>query len=145
MADFSVLVADKLDSQALRDLEAAGFRIMEAKGLSAGNVPTESAGCEILVVRSTMVPQALMAKLPGLKLIIRAGSGVDTIDLAAAAAHGIQVSNCPGKNADAVAEMALALLMAVDRKIAEGTIALRQGRWTKAALGQGMGDDDESR
>ena len=135
----NILVVDKLDERALKDLQTAGFEITLAKGLSVDFLPKEAPECAILIVRSTMVTAAIMAKLPSLKLIIRAGAGVDTIDIAAAAKHGIQVSNCPGKNADAVAEMALALLLAVDRKVAEGTIALRQGRWNKGALGQAMG------
>lgn len=139
MAGMNILVADKLDAKALGVLEASGFNMVQAKSLSARNLPVDAIACEILIVRSTLVTQALIAKLAALKLIIRAGAGVDTIDLAAAAERGILVSNCPGKNADAVAEMALALLLTVDRKIAEGTIALRQGRWTKGALGQGMG------
>ncbi|MDB5050784.1 MAG: Hydroxyacid dehydrogenase [Fibrobacteres bacterium] len=134
-----VLSADKLDGLALRGLGAAGFTVVQCQGLAPGNLPVQAATAEILIVRSTLVPKEILPQLPALKLILRAGAGTDTIDVAAAAARGIQVSNTPGRNADAVAEMALGLLLAADRRIAEGTWALRQGKWAKGALGQGMG------
>ncbi|MDQ3000548.1 MAG: NAD(P)-binding domain-containing protein [Fibrobacterota bacterium] len=135
----NILSADKLDALAINGLEASGFKVVQCKGLAAGNLPPEAAGAEILIVRSTLVPKDILPGMPALRLIIRAGAGTDTIDVKAAEARGIQVSNTPGKNADAVAEMALGLMLAADRKIAEGTQALRQGKWTKGALGQGMG------
>jgi D-3-phosphoglycerate dehydrogenase / 2-oxoglutarate reductase len=135
----NVLAADKLDASAQKSLEAAGFKVSQCKGLAPGNLPAGAATTQILIVRSTLVPQELLAGFPELKLILRAGAGTDTIDVGAATARGIQVSNTPGKNADAVAEMALGLMLAADRKIAEGTWALRQGKWAKGALGQGMG------
>lgn len=135
----NILAADKLDASAQTALEAAGFTVSLCKGLAPDNLPGQAATAEVLIVRSTLVPKELLPGLPSLKLILRAGAGTDTIDVAAARARGIQVSNTPGKNADAVAEMALGLLLAADRKIVEGTAALRQGLWTKGALGQGMG------
>jgi D-3-phosphoglycerate dehydrogenase len=134
-----VLSADKLDGSALKGLQGAGFSVTQCKGLAPVGLPPEAGAAEILIVRSTLVPASILPKLPMLKLIIRAGAGTDTIDVAAARAQGIQVSNTPGKNADAVAEMALGLLLAADRRIAEGTLALRRGEWTKGALGQGIG------
>ncbi|HKP96191.1 MAG TPA: NAD(P)-dependent oxidoreductase [Fibrobacteria bacterium] len=131
--------ADKLDGLALRGLEAAGFTVIQGQGLPPGSLPGQAPAAEILIVRSTPVPGDILPQLPALKLILRAGAGTDTIDVAAARARGIQVSNTPGKNADAVAELALGLLLAADRKIVEGTWALRQGDWIKGALGQGMG------
>jgi D-3-phosphoglycerate dehydrogenase / 2-oxoglutarate reductase len=138
-SSMKILLADKHDSQAIRDLNSKGFQLVMAPKLAPGNIPEGGADCTILVVRSTVVTMALMQELPHLKLIIRAGAGVDTIDVTNAKARGIQVSNCPGKNADAVAEMALALLLAVDRKIVAGTVSLRAGKWNKGALGQGIG------
>jgi D-3-phosphoglycerate dehydrogenase len=134
-----ILIADKLDARAVEALRGMGFALDETKGLSAAAPPTAAASAEILIVRSTLVPAALLPAFPALRLIIRAGAGTDTIDVAAAAARGIQVSNTPGRNADAVAEMALGLLLAADRRIPEATRDLREGRWTKAALGQGRG------
>ena len=134
-----ILIADKLDARALEELKAGGFELAEAKGLAPGNVPADAATAEILIVRSTVVREGLLPAFPALKLIIRAGAGTETNEAAAAGRRGIQVSNTPGRNADAVAEMALGLLLAADRRIPEATRDLRAGRWTKAALGQGMG------
>jgi len=134
-----ILIVDKLDARALGALRQAGFSLDECKGLSPEAIPLAAAKAEILVVRSTLVTATVLPAFPALRLIIRAGAGTDTIDVAAAAARGIQVSNTPGRNADAVAEVALGLLLAADRRIAEGTRDLRAGKWTKAALGQGMG------
>ncbi len=134
-----VLAADTLDASARMGLEAAGFTVTVCNGLAVSALPTHAAAADILIVRSTLVTRETLSHLPALKLILRAGAGTDTIDVAAAAERGIQVSNTPGMNADAVAELALGLLLAADRKIAEGTFALRQGKWNKGALGQGMG------
>lgn len=134
----TVLSADKLDPIALEGLRQLGFKVVQTKGLG-GPPPPEALAAGILVVRSTVVPASVLPSFPSLKLIIRAGAGVDTIDLAAAAARGIQVSNTPGRNADSVAEMALALLLAADRRLVDATQALREGRWNKGALGQGKG------
>ena len=135
----NILFADKLDAQAVTELEQAGFILTQAKGLAPGAVPPAAAAAQILIVRSTLVTKELLEAFPALKLIIRAGAGTDTIDVSAAASRGIQVSNTPGRNADAVAEMALGLLLAADRHIPEGTRDLRAGKWTKSALGQGLG------
>ncbi len=72
-----------------------------------------------------------------LKLIVRAGAGVNTIDVKAATARGIQVANCPGKNAIAVAELTLALLLALDRRIPDNVADLRAGKWNKKELLEG--------
>lgn len=134
----TILAADKLDKEALEGLGRLGYTVVQSKGLGAG-MPAAGADAEILVVRSTPVPGSVLSGFPSLKLIIRAGAGVDTIDLPAAASRGIQVSNTPGRNADAVAEMAMALLLAADRNLTEATRTLREGRWAKGSLGQGRG------
>jgi D-3-phosphoglycerate dehydrogenase len=133
-----VLAVDKLDPEAHEGLKQAGYSVIQGRGLE-GPLPEGAERASILVVRSTKVTSASLAAFPELKLVIRAGAGVDTIDVEAAEARGIQVSNTPGRNADAVAEMALALLLAADRRLVEGTQALRSGRWNKGALGQGRG------
>ena len=134
----TILAADRLDPEALEGLRRMGFRVVESKGLG-GAKPSDAASAGILIVRSTPVPAAALPAFPSLQLIIRAGAGVDTIDLGAAAARGIQVSNTPGRNADAVAEMAMALLLAADRNLVEATRTLREGHWMKGVLGQGRG------
>jgi D-3-phosphoglycerate dehydrogenase len=74
-----------------------------------------------------------------LKLVVRAGAGYNTIDVAAASARGIYVSNCPGKNSIAVAELAFALILALDRRIADNVIALRRGEWNKKEFSKARG------
>ena len=74
----------------------------------------------VLVVRSTKVQKEQIDADPKLQLVIRAGAGYDTIDVIHCSKKGIYVTNCPGKNATAVAELAMALILAVDRRIAEG-------------------------
>ena len=80
--------------------------------LSAETLPAAIADFDVLIVRSTKVSAAVIEASKGLSLIVRAGAGVNTIDLAAASQRGIHVTNCPGKNTEAVAELAIGLLMA---------------------------------
>ena len=93
---------------------------------------------DVLVVRSTKVPEAVLAA-GALKLVVRAGAGYNTIDVAAASRRGIYVSNCPGKNSIAVAELAFGLILALDRQIADNVIALRQGQWNKSGFSKARG------
>jgi D-3-phosphoglycerate dehydrogenase len=74
-----------------------------------------------------------------IKLVVRAGAGFNTIDVAAASRRGIYVSNCPGKNSIAVAELAFALILALDRRIADNVIALRRGEWNKKEFSKARG------
>src|SRR4029077_12019617 len=95
-------------------------------------------GADILVVRSTKVPAATLTA-GRLSLVVRAGAGYDTIDVKAASARGIYVSNCPGKNSIAVAELTFALLLALDRRIPANTADLKSGRWNKAEYSKARG------
>src|SRR5438093_7667852 len=74
-----------------------------------------------------------------LKLIVRAGAGYNTIEVATASRRGIYVSNCPGKNAIAVAELTLALILALDRRVADNVIELRAGKWNKKEYSRAKG------
>jgi D-3-phosphoglycerate dehydrogenase len=85
----------------------------------------------VLVVRSTGVSEEVFRRAPLLELVVRAGAGVNTIDLDAASSHAVRVANCPGTNAAAVAELTLGLLLAVDRRIADNVVDLRARRWNK--------------
>jgi D-3-phosphoglycerate dehydrogenase len=93
---------------------------------------------DVLVVRSTKVPAATL-NAGRLSLVVRAGAGFNTIDVKAASARGIYVSNCPGKNAVAVAELAFGLILALDRRIADNVIELRAGKWNKKGYGNARG------
>lgn len=97
-----------------------------------------SYGPDVLVVRSTKVTEQML-DAGALKLIVRAGAGYNTIDVAAASRRGVYVSNCPGKNSVAVAELALALILALDRRIADNVSELRAGRWNKKEFSKARG------
>ncbi|MCA9622720.1 MAG: D-3-phosphoglycerate dehydrogenase [Myxococcales bacterium] len=127
-----LLVADKIDRGPLADLEILGVEVVHDPALTADGLIGALDDVDILVVRSTRVPKEAIERSPSLSLIIRAGAGVNTIDLATASKHGVYVANCPGKNAAAVAELTMGLVLALDRRIVDATIALREGRWEKA-------------
>ncbi len=94
---------------------------------------------EVLVVRSTKVTESALDAGGSLALVLRAGAGYNTIDVAAASKRGIYVSNCPGKNSIAVAELAFALMLALDRRIADNVITLRGGEWNKKEFSRARG------
>lgn len=126
-----LLFADRLPEQALDALRAQGHVCVMEPSLTADELPGAIAGFDGLVVRSTRVGRPAFEAADRLALVIRAGSGTDTIDVAAASDHGVAVCNVPGRNAAAVAELTLGLLLAVDRRIADNVADLREGRWDK--------------
>lgn len=135
-----VLLADKLHPQSVQALEAIpGVEVSNQPSLSADDLPQALAGVEILIVRSTKVSPAAIQAADRLGLIIRAGSGYNTIDVEGASAKGIYVANCPGKNSTAVAELAVGLMLALDRNLADNVIDLRQGKWNKGKYGKAQG------
>src|SRR5450432_584398 len=93
---------------------------------------------DVLIVRGTKVTEPML-DAGAVKLIVRAGAGYNTIDVAAASKRGIYVSNCPGKNSIAVAELAFALILALDRRIADNVITLRKGEWNKKEFSKARG------
>lgn len=135
-----VLIADKFEQSGRDSLQAIGCEISFQPDLK--DEPLVAAIAEqqpdVLIVRSTKVTEAMLAAGP-LKLIVRAGAGYNTIDVAAASRRGIYVSNCPGKNSIAVAELAFALMLALDRRIADAVIALRAGQWNKKEFSKARG------
>ena len=92
----------------------------------------------MLVVRGTKVT-APMLDAGRLSLIVRAGAGYNTIDVAAASTRGIYVSNCPGKNAIAVAELAFGLMLSLDRRIPDNVAELRAGTLEQEGVLEGAG------
>ncbi len=134
-----ILVADKLSETALTSLREGGHEVDSRPDATAEQLPEVIRGYDILVVRSTKVSRDTIEKSDSLSLIIRAGAGVNTIDLDTASRLGIHVANCPGKNTDAVAELAMGLLIAADRGIAAGSADLRNGTWNKKLYGKAQG------
>lgn len=125
-----VLVADRLPDAHVAELEER-HALTYRPGLSADELPDAVDGHDALVVRSTKVTEATLARADGLQLVLRAGAGTDTIDVDAAGERGIAVCNLPGRNAVAVAELAMALLLGLDRRVPEQVADLREGRWRK--------------
>lgn len=135
-----VLVADKFEQSGIDGLKAAGCEVVyqpEVKddGLLAAIRDT---GADVLVVRGTKVTSSMLDGAR-LGLIVRAGAGYNTIDVASASRRGIYVSNCPGKNAIAVAELAFALILALDRRLPENINDLRAGTWNKQEYSKARG------
>lgn len=134
-----ILIADKLSDKTVSALKKFGMEIEVNAELTADNLPQAIGDSDILVVRSTKVTSKTIESAPSLSLIIRAGAGVNTIDIAAANSRGIYVSNCPGKNTEAVAELAIGLLIAADRQIPNATLDLRNSSWKKKEYGKSRG------
>jgi len=134
-----VLIADKFEASGIAGLERLGVEVTVQPELGPDTLPEAIAGHDILVVRSTKVPAAVIEAADQLKGIIRAGSGYDNIDCEAAGAHGIPVCNCPGMNAVAVAELAMGHLIALDRRLPEQDQALKGGTWNKQEFSKARG------
>ncbi len=134
-----VLIADKLSDSAMNALKDLGCSITFNADLSADSLPDAISDHQVLVVRSTKVTAATIAAAQSLSLIIRAGAGVNTIDLDAASSRGIYVANCPGQNTQAVAELVIGLMIAADRRIVNATEELRAGRWNKKEYSKSSG------
>jgi len=136
----NLLIADKLEDEAVRALEQLpGVQVSAKPGLAADALPAALAEVDILVVRSKEVRAKAIDAAKRLALIVRAGAGTNTIDVSAASARGVYVANCPGKNAVAVAELAVGMMLALDRRLGDATASLRAGRWEKSAFSKAEG------
>ncbi|MGB8360239.1 MAG: NAD(P)-dependent oxidoreductase [Acidimicrobiia bacterium] len=134
-----VLVADTLPEPQVERLRARGHDVRYEPGLNASDLPGVVADAEVLVVRSTRVTAETIESGEALGLIVRAGAGTNTIDTEAASARAVYVSNVPGKNAVAVAELTMALILALDRHIPENVAELRAGSWQKSRFSRARG------
>jgi D-3-phosphoglycerate dehydrogenase len=135
-----ILIADKFETSGIDGLKALGCEVIYEPGLKDEGLTAalRATGAQVLVVRSTPVT-AQMLDAGQLSLVVRAGAGVNTIDVAAASHRGIYVSNCPGKNAVAVAELTFALMLALDRRIADNVAELKNGHWNKKEFSKARG------
>jgi D-3-phosphoglycerate dehydrogenase len=135
-----VLIADKFEQSGRDGLQSIGCEVSFQPDLKDEALVQAIAAHQpdVLIVRGTKVTEPMLAAGP-LKLIVRAGAGYNTIDVSSASRRGIYVSNCPGKNSIAVAELAFALMLALDRRIADNVIALRAGEWNKKEFSKARG------
>ena len=135
-----VLVADTFETSGLDGLAAIGCDVSYQPDVTDATLvdAVRASSAAVLVVRSTQVTEAVL-DAASLSLIVRAGAGVNTIDVAGASRRGIYVSNCPGKNAVAVAELAMGLMLALDRRIPDNVADLRAGAWNKKEYSKARG------
>jgi D-3-phosphoglycerate dehydrogenase len=131
-----IVIADQLPASAVEILRGVpGWTVDARAGRAAADLARDAAGADALVVRSaTTVDAALIAAAPRLRAIARAGTGVDNVDVPAATARGIVVMNAPGANSVSVAELAIALMLALSRSIPAADAAMKRSVWDKKRL-----------
>ena len=137
----NVLIADSFDSHRIAQLKEHGCDVTHEPSLG-GDALRDAISQHrprVLIVRGTKVTADMFKATAELSVVVRAGAGVNTIDLEAASRQGVLVANCPGKNAIAVAELTMGLILALDRRIVEGVNDLRSGKWNKKEYGKARG------
>ena len=134
-----VLIADNFPNKYVEKIKSLVKEVIFEPKLKENDLQNHIKGIDILVVRSTVVNAECIEKSDRLSLIIRAGAGVNTIDIKSANKKGIYITNCPGKNSIAVAELAMGLICAIDRRIPDNVIDFRNGKWNKALYSKADG------
>ncbi len=131
-----IVIAEKVSPATLAILqEQPGWNVVTADKIAPGGLPAELADADALIVRSAVQADAtLLASAPKLRIIGRAGVGVDNIDAAEATRRGIVVMNTPGANAVAVAELTLGLMISMARSIPRANTGMHAGKWDKKSL-----------
>ena len=136
MSTYRVLVTDGISAEGLQPLSAdSRFELVTKATLDPAALERELAGMDALLVRSaTKVPREALKGADKLKVIGRAGVGVDTIDVEAATERGIAVLNAPAGNTISAAELTMALLLALVRRVAGADRSMRAGEWDKKSF-----------
>ncbi len=135
----TVYIADKLPEEAISELEKMDQNVIDNPAASSSDLDDGLGDANVLIVRSTVVSKTCIQNSPNLSLIVRAGAGVNTIDIEAASNLGIYVANCPGKNAIAVAELTMGLIISLDRYLGDNVVDFKAGKWNKATFSQADG------
>jgi len=137
----NILVADKFPDEKLDNLKRLGYSVVYDQSLKEETLlaALEKEQPDILIVRSTRVNENMIRAGSKLNLIIRAGSGYNTIDVKTASERSVYVANCPGKNSIAVAELAFGLILSIDRRIPDNVLQLRSGKWNKKEFSKARG------
>lgn len=126
-----ILVADKFSERQLEALGRLGLEVQYLPHLAPAELGTRLPGAGLLLVRNKEVTAQAIEAADALTLIVRAGPGAPNVDRTAASQRGIFVAACPGKNANAVAELVFGLLLSIDRRLPEQVHALRAHRWDR--------------
>jgi D-3-phosphoglycerate dehydrogenase len=134
-----LLIADKFPEQYIQRLKDADIDVIYNPKLGENDLPEAAKEVDCLVVRSTVVNAKTIEESKQLNLIVRAGAGVNNIDIPAANKKGIYVSNCPGKNSIAVAELAIGFMFALDRRIPHNVADFKAGKWNKGEYSKAEG------
>jgi D-3-phosphoglycerate dehydrogenase len=134
-----LLIADKLHPRAIEELRTLPIEVLYEPEVTKETLEKKLPGVGVLVVRSTEVTAQALESARQLHLIVRAGAAYNTIDVRAASKRGIYVANCPGKNAAAVAELVMGLMVAVDRRIPDACASLRSGKWERTEFSKAEG------
>ena len=130
-----IVIADDLPKTAVELLRAEGWTVDARSGRTPEQLIADLADAEALMVRSaTKVTAEIIAGAPKLRAIARAGTGVDNVNVEAASARGIVVMNAPGANSISVAELAMAQLLSLARKLPAADASMKQGKWDKKSF-----------
>ena len=130
-----IVIADDLPKTAVELLKAEGWTVDAKSGRSPEELSKDLVAADALVVRSaTKVTPDIIAAGKKLKAIARAGTGVDNVNVEAATARGIVVMNAPGANSISVAELAMAQLLSLARKLPAADASMKQGKWDKKSF-----------
>lgn len=134
-----VLIADKFPDKYIQSLKNDGVEVVYEPKYGENDIPAHLDGINVIVVRSTNVNAVAFENGKVLKIVIRAGSGYNNIDVKAATEKGVAVANTPGKNSIAVAELAMGLILSIDRKIPDNVKDFNAGVWNKGAFSKAEG------
>lgn len=136
MSPYRILIADKIAREGLAPLiQDSRFSLVDRPGLKGDELAAALAEADAVIVRSaTKITRASLARTTSLKVIGRAGVGVDTIDVDAATEKGIAVMNAPAGNTISAAELAFALLLALVRRVPAADRSMKDGQWDRASF-----------
>ena len=141
---FRVLASDPLASSAVAAMREAGLEVDERTDLTPEQLLEVIAAYDAIIIRSaTKVRASVIDVAVNLKLVVRAGVGLDNVDVAYAEEKGVAVRNTPAASSNSVAELALGHMLSLARNIARGTVSMKAGKWEKKAL-QGIEIDGKT-
>lgn len=136
MASVRILICDPVADETVKMLKDEGFVVDIETDLSPQELEETVPDYHAMVVRSaTKVREPIIEAAENLKIVVRAGVGLDSIDVDYAENKGIQVSNTPEASSNSVAELTIGHMLSLARNISRGTLTLKQGRWAKSDLG----------